>query len=152
MSSLSRRDAMGVTAAAVAALSLKALAEPKKTDAPPPKEATPSQARRAVTDAAERCASAGRDCLHHCVTLLSAGDKSLAECTATIRQMIPACDALGELARQASAHLAEFAAVCARICRDCETVCQKHAAHHLECKACMDACHACAAECDKVHA
>jgi Cys-rich four helix bundle protein (predicted Tat secretion target) len=91
----------------------------------------------------------GRDCLELCIRVLSAGDKMMAECAGTVRQMIPLCDAVAELGRIDGSQLKAVAAACAKACRECEASCRKHADHHAECKACAVSCSACAAECEK---
>jgi Cys-rich four helix bundle protein (predicted Tat secretion target) len=97
------------------------------------------------------CIQSGQACQQHCLSLLSKGDTSLAECAATIAAMLPVCEALAALAVQGSPRLKALAQVCALICRDCEKACRKHEAHPV-CKQCADACAACAAQCDKVQA
>jgi Cys-rich four helix bundle protein (predicted Tat secretion target) len=97
------------------------------------------------------CIQVGQACQQHCLTMLSKGDTSLAECAATIAAMLPACEALAELAVQGSPRLKAMAAVCALLCRDCEKACRKHEAHAI-CKQCAEACAGCAAQCDKVPA
>ena len=77
-------------------------------------------------------------------------DNTLAECARTVRDMLVACRAISSLAVQRSPRLKEMASVCAKICRDCEAACLKHASHHEECRRCGESCKACAAECDKV--
>lgn len=106
----------------------------------------------AVVKAATDCVAAGQACLENCMRILSGGDKSMAECAYTVRQMMPVCEAMAQLARMGSLQAKALAAVCARVCRDCEATCKVHAAHHAECKACMDACAKCAVECEKAAA
>lgn len=157
---MNRREAMLTVGGVVAALSTTALAQgkapAKAADKAPEKPAEKAGDKPAVNtaliDAAEHCLRTGKDCLDHCVRTLSTGDKSMAECAATVRAMLPACAALADLARLNSAHLKAYAAVCAKICRDCEAACKKHANHHAECKACMESCQACATECEKAAA
>lgn len=117
---------------------------------PPPAPVGAPAANKALIDAAEHCAAVGRDCLDMCVRTLAAGDKMMAECAGTVRQMLPLCQAVAELARINGSQLKAVAAACAKACRECEAACQKHAAHHTECKACAESCKACAAECDKL--
>jgi Cys-rich four helix bundle protein (predicted Tat secretion target) len=97
------------------------------------------------------CIQMGQACQQHCLTMLSKGDTSLAECAATIAAMLPTCEAVAELAVQGSPRLKAMAVVCALLCRDCEKACRKHESHAL-CKQCAEACAACAAHCDKVPA
>ena len=155
---MNRRDLLITTAGSVAALSMSALAQAAaKTPAPTPAPATApvppkSEVNMALYEAARECLRAGDLCLDHCVRTLSTGDKSMAECAGTVRAMLPSCGAIAELALLKSEHLKEFAAVCAKICRDCEAACKKHAHHHAECKACMESCQKCAGECEKAAA
>ncbi len=149
---MNRRELLS-TASGLAVLgAVPALAQNKDAKAPPPASAPVLTAptNKALIEAAEACARAGRDCLEMCVRTLASGDTMMAECSLTVRQMLPLCEAVADLARVNSAHLKAVAAICAKACRECEKVCQKHASHHAECKACQDSCHACAAECDKL--
>ena len=155
---MTRRDAMFVTAGAAVVVSSGVLAQPKDAkgaakDAKAP-DASPVEAaiNQALIDAARGCMAAGTACLNHCIKLLATGDKSMVECTGTVRQMLPLCTAIAELAQQNAPRLKELAAVCAKACRDCEAACKKHANHHAECKACMESCQKCAAECEKAAA
>ena len=146
---MNRRDLLTTAAGSVAAFSLAALAEePRAAAAPPPAKLEPLNA--ALYEAALGCLKAGDVCLEHCVRSLAAGEKMMAECAVTVRQMLPLCQALSELAVQRSPHLKGLAAVCAKACRECEAACKKHANHHAECKACMESCQKCAAECEKL--
>jgi Cys-rich four helix bundle protein (predicted Tat secretion target) len=153
---ISRRDAMTVAAGGAAVLSLTALAQGK--GAPPAKEPAKDAKAAAWTinepllAAALDCLKAGETCLDHCIRTLSTGDKSMAECAGTVRAMLPMCRALADLTRLNSSHVKALAAVCAKVCRDCEAACKKHQNHHAECKACMESCQKCAAECEKVAA
>jgi Cys-rich four helix bundle protein (predicted Tat secretion target) len=151
---MNRRDVLTTAAGSLAVLSLSALAEEAK--APP---AAPAAAagkpkdepvNMALYEAALGCLKAGDICLDHCVRSLSTGDKMMAECAATVRQMLPMCKALSELTLQRSAHLKALAVVCAQVCRDCEAACKKHAGHHAECKGCLESCQRCASECEKL--
>jgi Cys-rich four helix bundle protein (predicted Tat secretion target) len=139
MKRMNRREVMlaGVGVAALGAL--------RKADAA--EASVPS----GLIASAFACIQVGQACQQHCLTMLSKGDTSLAECAATIAAMLPACEALAELAVQGSPRLKAMAAVCALICRDCEKACRKHEVHAI-CKQCADACATCAAQCDKVQA
>jgi Cys-rich four helix bundle protein (predicted Tat secretion target) len=129
---MNRRDALKATAAAGAVLSMTALAE-----------------GAAKAEAKSTTPPSGIECLDHCVRSLSTGDKMMAECAATVRAMLPLCQAVSQLAMLDSKHLKALAAVCAQACRDCEAACKKHSGHHAECKACMESCAKCAAACEK---
>lgn len=153
---ISRRDAMTVAAGGAAVLSLTALAQGKGA-APAKEPAKDAKAaawtiNEALLAAALDCLKAGETCLDHCIRTLSTGDKSMAECAGTVRAMLPMCRALADLTRLNSSHVKALAAVCAKVCRDCEAACKKHQNHHAECKACMESCQKCATECEKVAA
>ncbi len=145
---MQRRDVMlGAVGAAAVGMAMRARA------AAPAAPAAPSASgHQALVDAAFACIKVGQACQQHCLSLLSKGDTSLAECASTIAAMLPAVEAVAQLAVQGSPRLKAMAAVCAQLCRDCEKACRKHEAHHAICKACADSCAACAAECDKVQA
>ena len=134
---MNRREVM------VAGVGVAALGALKQAEAA---EASP---RSALIASAFACVQVGQACQQHCLTQLSSGDTSLAECAATIAAMLPSCEALAALAVQNSLRLKALASVCAVICRDCEKSCRKHEMHAI-CKQCADACAACAAQCDKV--
>lgn len=136
---MNRRE---LTAAGVGVAALGAMRRAEAVEAPIPP---------GLIGSAFACIQVGQACQQHCLTMLSKGDTSLAECASTIAAMLPACEALAELAVQGSPRLKAFAAVCALICRDCEKSCRKHEVHAI-CEQCADACAACAAQCDKVQA
>ncbi len=100
--------------------------------------------------AANHCVEVGEECLTHCLDQLAKGDKTMGDCAQTVRDTLAACRALVVLSSSKSSHLKAFAAVCAKICRDCEAACKKHENHHDVCKRCMEACAACAKECEAV--
>ena len=99
---------------------------------------------------ASQCVSAGEVCLTHCQEMLAQGDKSLADCAKSVRELATVCGGLRSLAAQNAPILAKYASVAAEVCKDCETQCRKHEDKHAVCKACADACAACSAECKKV--
>ncbi len=103
-----------------------------------------------LIDAASDCIAVSEECLTHCFDELGKGDKSMVECAETVRETLAACRGLVTLAAADSKHLKEFAAVCAKICRDCEAACKKHENHHAICKRCMEACAACAKACESI--
>ena len=102
-----------------------------------------------LVDAGADCVKAGDICLEHCLTQLRSGDKSMAKCSETVSAMLPMCRALEALAIQGSPHLKAHAALCAKVCRDCEAACKVHAGHHEACKRCMETCQRCATACEK---
>ncbi|MBK7857475.1 MAG: Csp1 family four helix bundle copper storage protein [Archangiaceae bacterium] len=146
---MNRREAL-TTLSAVALSPALALA------AAPPAKAAPAAAAaldtKALAAAARGCIEAGDECVEHCITMLSNGDKSMSDCFAAVRAMLPTCHGLEQLAKLNNANLKAYAAVCAKVCRDCEKACKVHADKHPPCKACMDACAKCATECEKAAA
>ena len=122
--------------------------------APPPAKAPPAAAldTKALAAAADGCTDVGEECVEHCIFMLSNGDKSMTDCFAAVRAMVPTCEALEALAKLNNPNLKAYAAVCAKVCRDCEKACKPHADKHPPCKACMDACAKCASECEKAAA
>jgi len=106
----------------------------------------------ALIDASADCGKAGEVCLEHCLAQLREGDRSMARCSETVSAMLPMCAALEALAIQGSPHLKALAAVCAKVCRDCEAACKEHAMHHEPCKRCMETCRHCAEACEKAAA
>ncbi len=104
---------------------------------------------QSLIDTASACSSAAEICTGHCVEMLASGDKTMAACAASSREVAVVCDGLRSLAAQNSAHLASYAKVAGEICKSCEAECRKHS-EHMACKNCGDACAACAVECGKV--
>lgn len=144
---MNRRDAL-LTLGAVSLSPAVALA------AAPPAKATPAAKEpdyKALIEAAHGCVHAADDCIDHCITTLSNGDKSMTDCFAAVRAMQPVCEALAELAKLKSPHVKAYAALCAKVCRDCEKACKPHT-EHPPCKACMESCMKCATECEKAAA
>jgi Cys-rich four helix bundle protein (predicted Tat secretion target) len=142
---MNRREVMqaGVGVAAVGVALRAGAAEPT---------ATAGAASATLIDTAFACIKVGQACQQHCLDLLAKGDTSLAECATTIAAMLPMCEALAAVAVQRSPQLKALAAVCGRVCRDCEKACRKHESHHAICKQCAESCAACAAQCEKVQA
>lgn len=100
----------------------------------------PSAVVAAFAAAAQGCVTQGEICQAHCIRTLSAGDTSMAACARSVTEMLAVCRAVTSLANLDSKHLKALAAVCIATCTDCEAACKEHAAHHAECKACMEAC------------
>ena len=110
------------------------------------------ESNAAVIDAASNCVKAGEICLEHCPRLLRTGDVSMTGCSTSVRTMLVLCRASGELAIQDAPYLKHVAATCAKACRQCETACREHAAHHEPCRRCMEACQRCAVACERIAA
>ena len=106
----------------------------------------------AVHAAALSCVGAGKNCLAHCVRLLSAGDQSMAQCAKNVNQMLALCTAVMDLAAQNSDLLPQVARACVKACEACAAACKEHINHHAECRACYESCVKCAQECGKIAA
>ena len=148
-SQLDRRDLTNLLMAAAAAAALPqatAFATPSQpSSAVSTPSTTPSSQAKAIVEAALKCLSVGEACASHCIEMLGRGKKDMADCLASVRVNLAACQALVTVAGSSSKRLKSFAAVCADICADCAKECEKHI-KMPECKACMDAC----LECEKV--
>ncbi|MEM9455800.1 MAG: Csp1 family four helix bundle copper storage protein [Myxococcota bacterium] len=96
------------------------------------------------------CTEKGQVCLQHCITLLSKGETSMAECAAAVNDMMSICQGMGALALSKSKHLQAAAKLCHDLCSDCAAACKPHVAHHASCKACAEACEATMAEASKL--
>ena len=92
----------------------------------------------AVHAAALSCVGAGKNCLAHCVRLLSAGDQSMAQCAKNANQMLALCTAVMDLAAQNSDLLPQVARACVKACEACAAACKEHINHHAECRACYE--------------
>lgn len=145
---MNRRDAV-VTLVAIPSL---VLAQGKAAPAKPAPAPAAAPSYTAAIAAADHCLGTGRACLQLAVASLKKGDTMMAECADTTRAMISVCGTFAELATMGSPHVKAFAALCAKVCRDCEKACRKHELHHAECKACGESCAKCALECEKIAA
>ena len=105
--------------------------------------------RDSLVRAAGNCGTLGELCQAHCQSLLAAGDTRLADCSASVNEMMASCSALMQLAASDSKYLPAMAKLCSGILEDCKAVCEKHAKHDV-CKACAEACGECLEECKKV--
>lgn len=92
------------------------------------------------------CTAKGEICLQHCVESMSSGSKAMADCAASVREMMIYCDALTKAAAQKSKHLKALAKIAQAACKDCEAQCRKHEKMDV-CRDCAEACAACAKEC-----
>lgn len=102
---------------------------------------------QAVLDTAGICIEKGEVCLTHCIMLMGEGDRSMAACAASVRDMLASCRALVGLAAAESKFAPKLAAFCAEVCDACEAECKKHADKHKPCKECMESCIECAKAC-----
>lgn len=102
---------------------------------------------QAVLDTAGICIEKGEVCLTHTIMLLGEGDKSMAACAGSVREMLASCRALITLASAESKFAPKLAALCVDVCKACEAECKKHADKHKACKECMESCAECAKAC-----
>jgi Cys-rich four helix bundle protein (predicted Tat secretion target) len=138
---MDRREFIAVagTAAAAATVAQALAAEEPMTHGPKYK---------ALEQAAADCVATGNDCLRHCLGMYAMKDTSMAGCADAAYQVVAACGALQALAAVNSAHVAAVAKGVEKICKACQTECEKFPKVG-ECKACGEACRTCAAECAK---
>lgn len=94
----------------------------------------------ALIDAASECEKRGRLCLSHCVSLLSAGDTSMAGCARAVTDMLTLSQALSQLASAGSRHTRAAARLIGAALGDCEAECKKHAEQHEACRLCAECC------------
>jgi Cys-rich four helix bundle protein (predicted Tat secretion target) len=102
--------------------------------------------------AATQCDASGKVCISHCLELFKTGDTKLAECAASVQEMMSICEATAEMAAYNSAHMKAVASVCKSVCADCEKQCRKHEKEHEQCRDCADACKKVMDECDRITA
>lgn len=93
-----------------------------------------------VVVAAGDCLVKGELCLSHCIRITQAGDASLGNCMQTVSTMLTICQSVMRLAAIESPALKEMVKVAKETCEACRVECEKHAMHHTECEACMEAC------------
>jgi Cys-rich four helix bundle protein (predicted Tat secretion target) len=144
-SNISRRDILlGLGAAATAAYAGSVIASSdehkhdehmhKKHDHSKHKVQLPD-----VLDAVNACLDKGRRCMAHCLVTYQEGDLSLADCANKVHEMMAICDGFSYLLSANSEYIKAYANLCAQVCKDCAQECSKHD-HHIECKACEEAC------------
>ena len=85
------------------------------------------------------CLVKGQQCIAHCLVVFQEGDTSLAECAAKVHEMQAICDAYSYLLAANSEYIRDYASICITACEDCEMECRRHD-HHVECRACAEAC------------
>jgi Cys-rich four helix bundle protein (predicted Tat secretion target) len=103
-------------------------------------EPVAARAHPKLVAAANECTRTGRICFSHCLETFRGGDTTMADCAWSVEQMMHVCEAFSTLASYDSPHLEDLAAVCAKICEDCEKECRVHEKHQRECGDCADAC------------
>ena len=99
---------------------------------------------------AMHCQLQAQVCLSHCITEMGKGDKTLAACANSTREVIAACEAFGKIAVFDSPYTKKMAQLCEEVCKSCATECKKHSTHHKVCKDCMESCLSCAKEMAKL--
>lgn len=113
-----------------------------------PRKPAKSGTRGSMIDAIHGCVKAGEACLAHCLDSFKSGDTAMANCAASVTEMLAFCDAHARLVALDSKYTKELCQLAINICGDCEKECRKHE-KHPPCKECADACKACIAECKK---
>lgn len=93
-----------------------------------------------LAEALNSCVAVGRRCVNHCLMAFKDGDTELAECAASVANMLPVCDAMYQLTLSSSTHAAAMGKACKAICEDCEDACREHEDKHEVCRECADAC------------
>jgi len=132
---ISRRDLLlGLGAAATVACAAPALAAMPGHD-----HSKHSAQQPGVLNAVNDCVDKGQRCIAHCLVSFQEGDLALADCAAKVHEMQAICGAFSYLLAANSSYSRDYAAVCSRVCEDCEKECRKHE-EHVECKACAEAC------------
>jgi Cys-rich four helix bundle protein (predicted Tat secretion target) len=135
---MNRREALLNTSAMAIAASLGAIACAAQNAAA--QAAAAPGGGSGLVDAAFDCQKKGEACADHCARMLATGDTSMAECMLSVREMLPASEALGRLATMGSKRVPSAARLALEACEACETACRKHALVHAVCRDCADAC------------
>jgi Cys-rich four helix bundle protein (predicted Tat secretion target) len=132
---ISRRELLlGLGAAATVACAAPAMAAMPGHD-----HSQHSAQQPDMLDATNACVDKGERCIAHCLVSFQEGDLQLADCAAKVHEMQAICGAFSYLLAANSSYVSDYAAICARVCEDCEKECRKHE-EHIECKACANAC------------
>jgi len=93
-----------------------------------------------AVNALSTCRNAGEICLSHCMTLMSAGDVSVAACAKAAREMLAVCEASQKLIETHSNFAGQQLALCRAVCDACRSQCAPHAPHHVACATCAQSC------------
>ena len=148
---MNRKSFIANTAAGIATLSAIStlVAQEHNHDAMKDMKTEPGKYSKALMSALH-CKLAAQVCLSHCITEMGKGDKTLAACANSTREVLAACEAFIQIASQDSTFTKKTAVLCEEICKACAAECKKHSTHHKVCKDCMDSCLSCAKEMAKV--
>jgi Cys-rich four helix bundle protein (predicted Tat secretion target) len=138
--SLSRREVLiGLSAVTAATLSGNALAGEKAQDHSKHDHSKHTTQQPDVLTAVNNCLDKGQRCVAHCLVAFQEGNTELADCAVKANEMHAVCDAFSYLLASNSAHIKQYAQICAQVCQECEEQCLEHK-EHMECKACAEAC------------
>ena len=96
---MDRRDMILSTAAMAVSASLGAIACGAANATAQGVATIPRDAAAALTDLALDCQKKGAACLEHCDRLIAAGDTSMVECEANVRDMLAVTEMLAKLAK-----------------------------------------------------
>jgi Cys-rich four helix bundle protein (predicted Tat secretion target) len=88
----------------------------------------------------QACSKAVAVCISHCQTLLATGDRSLGRCLRTALDCDVVCNAALRAALINSNYTPSLARTAVAAMDACVKACKPHIEHHVECKACHDAC------------
>jgi Cys-rich four helix bundle protein (predicted Tat secretion target) len=100
-----------------------------------------------------QCLSAAQSCIGLCNRVAISGDASMADCQASVINLVSVVRGLNEILAWGTAsdqEIKSLAAACSVFCADCSAECDKHASHHKECKQCKQACDSCKKACDAI--
>lgn len=156
MRRMNRRDALFTTGSMIVSASLGAIAcgAPKavaQNTTPAPKGAPPpAVAAHEVFEAAHDCIKKGDACIAHCLPMLAGGDTSMGDCARAANDMRAVMVGLAAAAASGNPRLADLARAAMLFCEDCHAACQKHAANHVICRECAEACARTIAACKKL--
>lgn len=103
-----------------------------------------------VVEASLHCLKTGQACLNHCMGEFKAGNAEMADCAASVQEMLAMCATMSQMASLESRHVKKVADACIAVCDDCIEACNRHAKKHQVCKDCAQACKDCIKEMKKV--
>lgn len=110
-------------------------------------------------DALLECLKACHDCALACTSCADAclgepGVQQLVRCIRLNLDCADVCEStgrlLGRMTEPDAGVLRAQLQACIEACRACGAECQKHAGHHEHCRVCADACHACTRACERL--
>jgi Cys-rich four helix bundle protein (predicted Tat secretion target) len=148
---MTRKEFITKSAVGISAISAiqSVMAQEHKHDAKMMKPKSKSKYAKAMM-AAVHCKLAAEECLSQCLIELGKGDKTMAACAATTREVVSICDSFIMMASQNSNFISKIGDLCEDVCNACAKECKAHQEHFQECKDCMESCITCAKEMSKV--